>query len=163
MTATLQTVAKPTEQELVMTRVFDAPRVLVWKAWTEREHLLRWSCPKDFTMLFSEGDLNVDGAWRAGMRSPEGREYVMGGQYREITPPERLVFTHGWEKDELHDDHETLVTVRLEENNGCTLMTFTQSNLATASSRDGHAEGWTGAFDNLSNLLQQLQYAPEEL
>ena len=152
-----ETVAKSTAQELVITRAFEAPRALVWQAWTEREHLLRWSCPKDFTMLFSEGDLRAGGAWRAGMRSPAGDEYVMFGQYREIVPPERLVFTHGWEADEIHDGHETLVTVQLEEENGRTLMTFTQSNLATVSSRDGHAEGWGGAFDNLGKYLQEMQ------
>jgi uncharacterized protein YndB with AHSA1/START domain len=159
MAAALETVVKPTAQELVITRVFEAPRVLVWQAWTQSEHLLRWSCPKDFTMLFSEGDLRVGGKWRAGMRSPEGQEYVMHGQYREIVEPERLVFTHGWEEDEIHDDHETLVTVRLEENHGRTVMTFTQSNLATVSSRDGHAEGWSGAFDNLNVYLHEVQNA----
>lgn len=156
MVATNEAVALATAQELVITRVFEAPRELVWQAWTKGEHLLRWSCPKDFTMLFSEGDLRLGGAWRAGMRSPAGREYVMFGEYREIVPPERLVFTHGWEADEIHDGWETLVTVQLEAQDGRTLMTFTQSNLATAASRDGHAEGWSGAFDNLATYLQQL-------
>jgi len=156
MTATSETIDEPKSQELVITRVFDAPRALVWKAWTEWEHLLHWSCPKDFTMLFGEGDLRLGGVWRAGMCSPEGREYVMFGEYREIAPPARLAFTHGWEEDEIHDGHETLVTVQLEEQDGRTLMTFTQSNLATASSRDGHAEGWSGAFDNLDIYLQEL-------
>lgn len=157
MAATPETVAKKAAQELVITRTFEAPRVLVWKAWTEREHLLHWSCPSGFITLFSESNLENGGAWRTGMRSPEGQEYVMRGEYREIAPPERLVFTHGWERDELHDGHETLVSVHLEENGGRTKMTFTQSNLATASSRDGHAEGWSGAFDNLDNYLHQQQ------
>lgn len=154
-----ETAAKPTAQELVIRRTFDAPRCLVWKAWTECERLLRWSCPKDFTVLLSESDLRVGGAWRVGMRSPEGREYIMRGQYREIGEPERLVFTHGWEEDEIHDGWETLVTVQLEEKDGRTTMTFTQSNLATVSSRDGHAEGWSGAFDNLNKYLHEMQNA----
>jgi uncharacterized protein YndB with AHSA1/START domain len=161
MTATSETIARPTAHELVITRVFEAPRVLVWQAWTQSEHLLRWSCPRDFAMLFSEGDLRVGGNWRAGMRSPEGREYVMGGEYREIAEPERLVFTHGWEDDEIHDGHETLVTVLLEESSGRTTMTFSQANLATASSRDGHAEGWRGAFDNLEAYLREAQNATQ--
>jgi len=159
MVATSETIATPTAHELVITRVFEAPRVLVWQAWTESQHLLRWCCPKDFVVLFGEGDLRVGGKWRAGMRSPDGKEYVMGGEYREIEEPERLVFTHGWEEDEIHDNHETLVTVLLEEKEGRTMMTFTQTNLATASSRDGHAEGWSGAFDNLANYLHQVQDA----
>ncbi|MBV9471032.1 MAG: SRPBCC domain-containing protein [Abitibacteriaceae bacterium] len=159
MVAAPENVAKPTAQELVITRAFEAPRALVWKAWTQREHLLRWSCPKDFIVLFSESDLRAGGGWRVGMRSPEGREYVMFGKYRKIIEPERLVFTHNWEEDEIHDGHETLVTVQLEEKAGRTIMMFTQSNLATASSRDGHAEGWSGAFDLLNNYLHELQNA----
>lgn len=156
-TAAPMKIAKPTAHELIITRSFQAPRELVWQAWTQGEHLRRWSCPKDFTLLFSEGDLREGGNWRVGMRSPEGQEHVMGGQYREIVAPRRLVFTHGWENDELHPGHQTLVTVQLEEDDGRTVMTFTQSKLATASSRDGHAQGWSGAFDNLHNLLHQLQ------
>ena len=156
MTAKSDAIAKPTATELVITRVFKAPRALVWNAWTEREHLLRWCCPANFITLFSEGDLRVGGAWRTGMRSPEGVDLVMFGQYREIVEPERLVFTHGWEKDELHDGRETLVTVVLEEAGNGTKMTFTQLNLATSASRDGHIEGWSGAFDNLDMYLQEL-------
>ena len=148
------TIDKPTEHELVITRVFAASRQLVWQAWTQSEHLMRWSCPKDFTLLFCEGDLQVGGAWRAGMRSPDGEEFVMGGKYREITAPKRLEFTHGWENDANWPGHETLVTVVLKETDGGTKMTFIQTKLASASSRDGHAEGWSGAFDNLAAYLQ---------
>lgn len=80
----------------------------------------------------------------------------MRGQYREIDNPHRLVLTHGWEDDELHDGHETLVIVSLEENDGGTTMFFKQTKLATAASRDGHAQGWSGAFDNLSAYLEAL-------
>ena len=156
MAATSNLVSKPTDHELVITRTFKAPRVLVWQAWTQQQHMVRWSCPTGFTMLFANGDLRIGGRWRAGMRSPEGAEYVMHGEYREIEEPQRLVFTHMWEEDEIHTDHATLVTVQLKENDNHTTMTFTQANLATASSRDGHAGGWSGAFDNLDALLQEL-------
>jgi uncharacterized protein YndB with AHSA1/START domain len=162
MAAASNSISTPTDHELVITRTFDAPRVLVWQAWTQQEHLVRWSCPKDFSMLFAEGDLRIGGAWRAGMRSPEGDKYVMHGEYRNIEEPQRLVFTHRWEEDEIHPDHETLVTVLLEENGSRTTMTFTQSNLATASSRDGHAGGWSGAFDNLDTLLHAMSAAEGE-
>jgi uncharacterized protein YndB with AHSA1/START domain len=162
MVATSEAVATPTAHELVITRVFDAPRGLVWQAWTQSRHLLRWCCPKDFAVLFSESDLRVGGNWRTGMRSPEGREYVMHGEYRAIDEPERLIFTHGWEQDELHDGHETLVTVSLEESDGRTVMTFSQVNLATVSSRDGHAEGWSGAFDNLNGYLHEAQIKAQQ-
>jgi len=154
MSAKSNVALPPSATELVITRVFAAPRVLVWDAWTKSEHLMRWSCPKNFTVLFSDGDLRVGGAWRTGMRSPGGEKFVMHGEYREIDEPQKLVFTHSWEDDELHDNRETLVTVELEEVVGGTKMTFTQTNFATASSRDGHAGGWNGAFENLDAYLQ---------
>ena len=151
--AEMQTMELPSDNELVITRVLNAPREMVWRAWTEREHMMRWSCPKDFSLLFCEGDLRIGGAWRAGMRSPEGQEFVMGGEYCEIAPPEYLAFTHGWENDEYHPGHVSQITVALEEVSCGTKMVFRQTKLATASSRDGHAEGWTGAFDNLDAYL----------
>lgn len=154
--AVRQTLELPADHELVITRVLHAPRKLVWRAWTEREHMMRWSCPKDFTILFCESNLRIGGAWRAGMRSPEGEEFVMGGKYCEIAPPEYLAFTHGWENDEYHPGHVSQITVVLEENDGGTKMIFKQTKLATAASRDGHAQGWSGAFDNLSAYLEAL-------
>jgi uncharacterized protein YndB with AHSA1/START domain len=103
---------------LVITRSFDAPRSLVFKAWTEREHLVHWSAPKGFTITHSEGDLRPGGAWRACMRSPDGVDLWLGGVYREIVEPERLVFTHAWEDADGKRGHETLVTVTLTEHAG---------------------------------------------
>src|SRR5258706_7231658 len=82
------------EREVVITRVFDAPRDLVFKAWTDPEHLARWWGPKEFTNPVCEADVRVGGAWRIVMRAPDGGEYPCGGVYREIVPPERLVFTN---------------------------------------------------------------------
>jgi uncharacterized protein YndB with AHSA1/START domain len=86
---------------LILHRTFDAPRILVWKAWTEAEHMTRWLCPTGFRVLFAEVDLKTGGKWRSGMRSPEGNEYVAGGEYREIRQPSRLVLTHKWERNDL--------------------------------------------------------------
>src|SRR5438552_3672307 len=84
------------ERELTIRRTFDAPRALVFRAWTEPQHLAQWSCPRGFTMIENRGELRVGGAFFAWMRSPQGEDHRMRGVYREIVPPERLVFTHAW-------------------------------------------------------------------
>jgi uncharacterized protein YndB with AHSA1/START domain len=86
--------ANVAEREVVITRVFDAPRSLVFKAWTDPEHMARWWGPTGFTNTICELDARVGGAWRIVMRSPAGIEYPCGGVYRGIVEPERLVFTN---------------------------------------------------------------------
>ncbi|QDU61628.1 hypothetical protein Pan216_24890 [Planctomycetes bacterium Pan216] len=141
--------------ELVVTRTFDAPRELVWKAWTEREHLLRWSCPKDFAVTYAEGDLRPGGEWKSGMLAPDGREFHVRGEYRAIEPPERLVFTHVWVEEEGPPPRETVVVVSLREEEGKTIMTFEQSGFRSQASRDSHRDGWGEAFANLEAHLGQ--------
>ena len=136
--------------ELVITRVFEAPRILVFKAWTERDHLMRWAAPHGFTITHGEGDVRPGGAWRSCMRSPEGVDHWVGGIYREITPHDRLVFTHKWEEDVAV---ETLVTVTLAEQDGKTTMTFRQTGFRSVESRDGHEGGWSEAFERLAELV----------
>src|SRR5512143_289293 len=84
---------KPAEQAVVITRVFEAPRELVWKAWTECERLIRWWGPKGFTTPFCKTDLHVGGVYVNCMRSPDGKDYWSTGIYREIVPPKRIVCT----------------------------------------------------------------------
>ena len=81
------------ERELVVTRVFAAPRGLVFAAWTEPEHLKRWWGPKSFTMPYCEIDLRPGGVFLRCMRSPEGRDFWVTGVFREVVVPEKLVFT----------------------------------------------------------------------
>jgi len=88
--------ATTAERELTIRRTFDAPRALVFRVWTEPQHLAQWSCPRGFTMIENRGELRVGGAFSACMRSPEGSDHRLRGVYREIVAPERLVFTHAW-------------------------------------------------------------------
>src|SRR6185295_16943789 len=88
--------AKSTGPEVVITRIFDAPRELVWKAWTEPERFMRWWGPKDFTSPMCEIDLRVGGRFLWCMRWPDGRDNYSTGQYDEIVPPARLVFTESF-------------------------------------------------------------------
>ena len=85
--AAMTDAAIPAERELVITRVLDAPRSLVFKVWTEPEHLVRWWGPKDFTAPSLEMDVRPGGAWRACIRSAEGTDYWMQGVYREVVEP----------------------------------------------------------------------------
>ncbi|WP_051953643.1 SRPBCC family protein [Methylocapsa aurea] len=144
---------------LILHRSFDAPGVLVWKAWTEAEHMMRWLCPAGFKVLFAEVDLRTGGKWRSGMRSPDGNEYVAGGEYREIDRPSRLVLTHKWESNDLEPRVTTEITVTLNERDGRTDMIFVQAGLGSVESALSHKGGWTGAFDNLARLAIALAQA----
>jgi uncharacterized protein YndB with AHSA1/START domain len=152
------------QHELVITRVFDAPRELVWKAWTDPEMARQWQAPKTFTVPHLEQDLRPGGRWRKCMSGrPPGADALVeiwqGGVYCEVRPPELLVFTYAWEKrapvglTEDGDPHETLVTIRLEENAGKTTMSFRQAPFPTAQERDGHSGGWSSGFERLAALL----------
>ncbi len=143
--------ATATDLELVINRTFDAPRDLVWKMWTER--MGEWSAPKGFTMPVSEADLRPGGAWRACMKTPEGKALWLGGVYRELAPPERLVFTHAWDRPDGKPGPDTLVTVTLTERANRTEMNFRQTGFDSVADRDGHDGGWTECFDILDEIL----------
>lgn len=148
--ATSKSAAHPIQLEI--TRTFDAPKALVFKAWTEAERLAKWSCPKGFTITFGEMDLRVGGSWRVGMRDPGGVVHIARGEYLEIVPTDRLVMTHSWEGG---DGPVTTVTVQLSESRGKTTMTFTQTGFDSVASRDGHDGGWSEAMAILGDHLGQ--------
>ncbi|MHB8384751.1 MAG: SRPBCC domain-containing protein [Candidatus Binataceae bacterium] len=148
-----RTLAESSERTLVITRIFDAPRSLVFKAWTEREHRMRWWGPRGFTVTFCEMDLRPGGGWRLSMRSPGGREDRQVGIFREIVRPERLVFTYAFEDAAGNVGHETLVTVTFAEHEGKTKLTVNQAVFETAAVRDDHVHGWGEALDRLSEYV----------
>lgn len=136
--------------ELTITRRFNAPRALVFRAWTQPEHLVRWLGPASFKAHSVALDAREGGAWRACIDSPEGSEHWMGGIYREISPPERLVFTFAWEST----GFQTLVTITFAEDGEGTRMTFHQKPFESIESRDLHDEGWTSSFERLAALVE---------
>ena len=145
-----------TRPTLHMQRVFDAPRALVWRAWTNPEVMVLWLGPVEWPAISASQDLRVGGAWRACLRSPQtGQELWQGGVYREIVPEERLVFTFKW--DESHEDGppvDTLVTVEFSDApGGGTLMDFTHEGLKSEQSLVGHRYGWTSTFERLEAFL----------
>ena len=133
--------------------MFDAPRTLVFKAWTEPERLARWLGPKDFTAPSCIADVRPAGDFRFTIRSPGGEDYRIRGRYREIVEPERLVFTWAWEDEEGRPGHETLVTVSLADLGGKTRLTFHQGRFPSVEQRDSHGEGWSECLDRLERYL----------
>jgi uncharacterized protein YndB with AHSA1/START domain len=141
------------ERELVITRVFDARRELVWKAWTERELVLKWLGPKDFTATEFHMDRRPGGAWHFRMRGPDGKEYSARGVVREAVEPARLAFTFAWDNEDGSPGREMLITITFVERDGRTEMTFAQAEFESAEDRDGHREGWSESFDKLADYL----------
>jgi|SRR3954452_2699741 uncharacterized protein YndB with AHSA1/START domain len=139
--------------ELAITRVFDAPRELVFAAWTDPDQLASWLGPHGYTGAAVTLATRPGGAWRACIRSPEGDEHWMHGVYREVSAPERLVFTFAWDTEgDLRT--ETVVTIDFADLGGKTEMTFVQTGFPTVADRDGHHEGWTSSFDDLTGFIR---------
>ncbi|MFI5586933.1 SRPBCC domain-containing protein [Amycolatopsis sp. NPDC051758] len=141
------------DDQLTITRVFDAPRELVFGAWTDPDRLASWLGPHGYTGAAVTLATRPGGAWRACIRAPDGDEHWMHGVYREIAAPERLVFTFTWDTDgDLRA--ETLVTIDFADRDGKTEMTFTQRGFPTAADRDGHHDGWTSCFEDLTGFIR---------
>ena len=148
--------APAAERELILTRVFDAPRGLVFKVWTEPSHLVRWWGPAGFTTPSCQMDVRPGGAFRLCMRSPEGRDHWLRGAYREIAPPERLAYTWAWEDENGEPGHETLVTVILMDEGRRTRLRLHQALFESVTARDFHHEGWSGCLERLAGYLAGL-------
>lgn len=156
-TGTLE-VTTPSDREIAMTRVFDAPRRLVFQAWTSPEHLPQWLLgPEGWTMPVCEIDLRPGGAWRFVWRRSDGTEMEMHGVYREVVPPERLVSTESWGGDW----PETLNTLVLAEEDGRTTITNTilypSKEARDAALKTGMKDGVAASFDRLAELLASIQ------
>lgn len=136
-------------------RVFDAPRALVWAAWTSAEMLVRWLGPDEWPAISASQDFVVGGRWSAVLQDRSGRMLEQAGEYREIVPLERLVFTFKWIGD--HEDGEpadTLVTLMLSDApGGRTRMRFSHAFLKSGASVEGHRHGWSSSFDRLDDWI----------
>ena len=151
------TVTKPTDREIVMTRVFDAPRRLVFEAWTDPRHVPQWLLgPEGWTMPVCEIDLRPGGAWRFVWRKSDGAEMEMTGLYREVVLPERVVHTESWGAEW----PETLNTLTFAEKDGKTTASLTvlypSKEARDAALKTGMEDGVAVSFDRLEGLLRGM-------
>jgi len=141
------------EKVLSITRVFDAPRHLVFEAWTRPEHLKRWFAAHGFDIPCAEWEMKPGGAWHSSMSKPNGLLLKMGGICQEIVPDEKLVLTHAWDVETGGTGHETVITVTFEDQGEKTLMHFHQAFFLSKEVRDDHRGGWNEFFERLEAYL----------
>ena len=154
------TVTTPSEREILMTRVFDAPRELVFEAHSTPEHMKEWWGPRGFTMPVCEMDFRPGGAYRFVQRGPDGEEYAFRGEFREIVRPEKIVWTFEFEG---MPGNVSVDTLTLEEEDGRTTL-IARSVFDTVEQRDGMLQsgmesGAAETYDRLEEYLQKRQGA----
>ena len=157
--------ADASTRSLTITRDFDAPRDLVWRAWTDPEEMKKWWGPENYTSPEIRIDLRVGGRYVNCMRSPEGEDYWSTGVYTEIVAPERLACTDSFADADgnpvpashygMGDDWpmETQVTVTFEEQGEGTRMTLRHDGLPAGTMSDMTEQGWNGSLDKLEKSL----------
>ena len=156
MTAITSSTAAASDRELVITRMFDAPREVVFAAWTSPEHLVNWFGPNDFTLPFCEMDFRVGGSYRFCMRSPEGEDHWVWGEYTEINKPERLGFT--WNREDTNGKvwSSTIVDLTFLQSGEKTQFTLRQGMFETIPFCEEHGFGWGQAIDRLADFVKSV-------
>lgn len=152
------TMTLPSDREILITRVFNAPREIIFDAVTKCAHVSNWYGPRGTEMLSCKIDLRPGGAWRFVQRGPDGNEYAFSGVYREMLRPERLV--HTWNFEGIPPGHESVETLTLEEQNGKTKWT-SHSLFKSVEDRDGLIQsgmesGMRETMDRLAELVESL-------
>jgi uncharacterized protein YndB with AHSA1/START domain len=159
------------KNEFVITRLFDAPRELVWRAWTDPKHVMKWWGPKNFTAPYCVIDLKVGGTFHFCMRSPDGQEYWNKGVYQEIKAPERIVSTiyfsdregnyvepgkaHPGFQDFPHENIDVVTFENLE--GGKTRFTLHRDFDIEAAKRYGMDQGWSQSLDKFAECLKLVE------
>ena len=153
-------------QDLVITRIFDAPRELVWKAWTEPEQVMRWWGGKTITSPACKIDFRVGGKYHFCMRMPDGQDVWSTGVYKEIVPLERIVKTDSFADAEgnvvqgsyygLEEDFplELLMIITFEDLDGKTKMTLRHQGMPTGEMAEMTKQSWSESFDKLAESLK---------
>ena len=154
------TVTLPSEREIVLTRAFDAPRDLVFEAWTTPEHVRRWWGPRSATPVHFEAEVRPGGEWRYVILGQDGNEVPFKGVYREVTRPDRLVYTEIFDVEPFNQGEPAVNTVTFTEEGGKTLVTVT-TDYQTQEVRDfvlstGMEGGAAESYDRLGELLQSM-------
>lgn len=140
------------ETTLHLTRTFAAPREKVFRAWTDPEALKKWWGPEGYATPIAQVDLRVGGGYRLGMRKlPDGDLFYLAGTFREVRPPERLVYTWTWEGEA--EFGETLVTVEFRARGSSTEIILTHQLFPSEKARQDHEKGWSSCLDRLAGAL----------
>lgn len=144
----------PRADSIRIERTFRAPAREVFAAWTSAELLRRWYPPgADWDTPVAEVDLRVGGRLRLVMRSPDGEQAGGGGEFRQITPPTRLVFTWEWDRADIAVGIQLIEVDFVENPDGTTTVVMTNSGLTDHRARESHRDGWEGSFDNLARVV----------
>lgn len=153
---------KPNDATLVVRRLLKAPRELAFAAWTSAEHIKQWMRPEPGMVIpFAIMDVRVGGRFRIQMQKEDGEFFTAVGEFQEVIPPARLVYTWDWEKDGAGeefgevDGKTTLITVEFLDRNGQTEFMLTHTRFATIEARDNHARGWTRIADCFTEFTQK--------
>lgn len=161
MMMTNSEVQKPDDATLVLRRLLKAKPERAFKAWTSPEHIQQWMRPEPGMMVpLVRMDLRVGGKFRIQMKNPDGEYFTAVGEFQEVKPPEKLVYTWDWEKDgagtefgEL-EGKTSLITVEFLKRGNQTEFVMTHTRLATVESRDGHARGWERALESFAKFIE---------
>ena len=132
---------------LQLSQYIKADRAKVFAAWTQIEHIKQWFCPGDMTIPFAEADARIGGQYRIQMQNSQDETFTTIGEYLEIVPNEKLVFTWGWEGPERH---ESRVTVEFLDKEDGTEVRLLHENLQDAEVMQRHKAGWQGCLEKLA-------------
>ncbi len=138
---------------LEIKRLIKAPRERVYAAWTDAAQMKQWFGPENVQTRELIADARVGGTFRWDLTNSEGEEMTMRGEYRELQPGKKIVFTWQWADDEDWENHISIVTVDLDDADGGTELRLTHEQLPNEESRDGHTRGWERALDKLERLF----------
>ena len=140
------------DRVLRLERLIAAPPERLFDLWTQPKQLVKWWGPEGYDVPRYELDLRPGGRWRTTMHPPGGKPRRVGGVYRVIERPRRLVFTWAWDRDDGARGHESEVTVTFEAAPGGTRLTLVQQTFESSEARNNHGRGWSAAFDRLARV-----------
>ena len=160
------------KERMVITRVFDAPRALVWEAWTNPKYVMQWWGPKGFTAPVCKIDFRVGGKFLCCMRSPDGQEGWNGGEYHEIVPHEKIVYSlyfadsNGNKVDpaQYGMEHEAIdgardMVIFEDFGNGQTKLTMIGNETMEEAKNSGQLDGWNEIFEKVAAVIAEIAKA----
>jgi uncharacterized protein YndB with AHSA1/START domain len=145
----------PEKTSLEITRFINAPRNRIYAAWTDPAQLKEWWGPEGVRTRNFTADARIGGTYRWDLFNQEGEEMSVHGEYRELVPGKKIVFTWQWEDDEAWEERLSIVTVELSDHKGGTEVRLTHVQLPSEASRDRHNEGWNSVLDRLEKFFSK--------